>query len=372
MIKYFAQLHFHKSMKLTPFATAALYSAASAIKVADDYGIFDFEPTSMVNDVEAFFAEDDIPYVSSSSRYYQRPSYYEESSDDYEPILYRKNYKTVDYGFTTHYYSSESEYDSHFHYKPNAKTHVVSKILNGYSESNDVSYELPNHHYTDSADEAFLEAMERIAGSESTPEELYYHYFSSAEDTSHSLTQISDSSDAGYHKHRQYSDHYSDHHHYYSDDHYTVDSYGYGDRYNYNDGYYSEDYYSEDYYPYSEDSYYHYTEDSYYPYSEDSYYYKDDYYSDGDSYYSDDSYYYDDDSYYYHNNRYDGQVYEDSEDSYYYASEDDYQGYYRFPGDPESHSPHYESSHYVEDHYVEEPAPKFKYYDEFNEAQKQP
>ena len=227
--------------------------------------------------------------------------------------------------------------------------------------------------------------MDRIAGSESTPEELYAQYFSSAEDTSYSLTEVSDSSDAGYTEHHFHSDHYSDHY-YYSDSHYAPDSYDYyyddsvdsynlisthGSHYGYSDGY------SDDYYPYSEDSYYHYSEDSYYPYSDDSYYYSDDYhYSDEDHYYSDDSYHYDNDSYYYHNNGYDDHYYSDeSVDSYYQVSSDSYQGYYRFPGDPAStdyHTVHSESDHYVEDHYVEEPAPLFKHYDEFLEAQNQP
>ena len=59
-------------MKLTPFATTALCSAACAIQVADDYGMFDYEPVSMAGDVEAFFADDDVPYVSSTSRYKTR------------------------------------------------------------------------------------------------------------------------------------------------------------------------------------------------------------------------------------------------------------------------------------------------------------
>ena len=59
-------------MKLTPFATAALYSAACASRVTDDYGMFDYEPVSMAGDVEALFADDDVPYVSSTSRYKTR------------------------------------------------------------------------------------------------------------------------------------------------------------------------------------------------------------------------------------------------------------------------------------------------------------
>ena len=208
--------------------------------------------------------------------------------------------------------------------------------------------------------------MERIAGSESTPEELYRQYFSSAEDTSYSSTEISDSSDAGYTELHLHSDHYSDHY-YYSDSHYATASY---DLYYHDD---SDDHishygysvgYSDDYYPYSEDSYYHYSEDSYYPYSDDSYYYSNDYqYSDDDHYYSDDSYHYDNDSYYYHNNGYDDYYYSDE-------SEDSYQGYYRFPGDPASTE--YHTVHSVSDHYVEEPAPRFTHYDEFLEAQNQP
>ena len=59
-------------MKLTPFATAALFSAACATRGADDYGMFDYEPASMAGDVGAFFADDDVPYVSSTSRYKTR------------------------------------------------------------------------------------------------------------------------------------------------------------------------------------------------------------------------------------------------------------------------------------------------------------
>ena len=148
----------------------------------------------MLGEVEAFFADDDVPYVSASSRYPSRNSYYDyhhssESEDYYEPILYQRDYKPVDYGFTTHYISSESDHSSHFRYVPNSKTHVVTKILNGYSDSNDVSHDLPFHHYTDSADELFLQAIERIAGSESTPEDLYNKYFSSGDDTSMSYTE---------------------------------------------------------------------------------------------------------------------------------------------------------------------------------------
>lgn len=55
-------------MILTPFATAALFSAACATRVADDYGMFGYEPASMVG---AFF-DDDVPYVSSTSRYKTR------------------------------------------------------------------------------------------------------------------------------------------------------------------------------------------------------------------------------------------------------------------------------------------------------------
>ena len=75
----------------------------------------------MVGDVEAFFADDDVPYVSASSRYATRGGYYDYSSEseDYEPILYQRDYKSVDYGFTTHYISSESDYSSHFRYVPN-------------------------------------------------------------------------------------------------------------------------------------------------------------------------------------------------------------------------------------------------------------
>ena len=55
-------------MKLTPFATAALFSAACATRVADDYGMFGYEPRSMISG----FYDDDVPYVSSTSRYKTR------------------------------------------------------------------------------------------------------------------------------------------------------------------------------------------------------------------------------------------------------------------------------------------------------------